>query len=99
MSASLSGGILLYGSYTGKAKWSTSGGTSAASPEFAAIVAIADQYAGRRLGLLNPALYRLEAKKAPGIMDVTQGNNTVSFLQGGRTITKRTLVPTQTANL
>lgn len=48
---------------------------------------IVDQDAGRRLRLINPALYRLEADKAPGIVDVTQGNNTVSFLQDSRTIT------------
>ena len=59
--------------------WGPGGGTSAACPEFAGIVAIADQYAGGRLGLINPALYRLEAEKAPAIVDVTQGNNTVSF--------------------
>jgi subtilase family serine protease len=56
-------------------------------PEFAGIVAIADQYAGKRLGLINPALYRLQAEKPPGIMDVTQGNNTARFPQDGRAIT------------
>lgn len=87
MSASLSGGILLYGSFTGKGTWSPGGGTSAACPEFAGIVAIADQYAGRDLGLINQALYRLEAKRAPGIVDITQGDNTVSFPQNDKTIT------------
>jgi kumamolisin len=87
MSASLSGGILLYGSFTGKGTWSPGGGTSAACPEFAGIIAIADQYAGRKLGLINPALYRLEAEKAPGIVDVTEGDNTVSFSQGGHAVT------------
>ena len=86
-SASLSGAVLIYGSFTGKGTWGPGGGTRAACPEFAGIVAIADQYAGRKLGLINPALYRLEAEKAPGIVDVTQGNNTVSFPQGGKTIT------------
>jgi hypothetical protein len=42
-------------------------------------VAIADQYAGRRLGLINPALYGLYAAHAPGLVDVTRGDNTVSF--------------------
>jgi hypothetical protein len=56
-------------------------------PEFAGIVAIADQSAGKRLGLINPALYRLQAEKPPGIMDVTQGNNTARFPQDGRAIT------------
>jgi len=35
-----------------------------------------------RLGLINPALYALSAVRAPGLVDVTQGNNTVSFTQG-----------------
>ena len=46
------------------------------------IVALADQVAGHPLGLINPALYRLAAEHAPGIVDVTSGNNTVSFHQG-----------------
>ena len=35
------------------------GGTSAAAPLWAAVIALADQYAGRHLGLVNPALYRI----------------------------------------
>jgi subtilase family serine protease len=66
----------------GQAGWSLSCGTSEATPEFAAIVALADQVAGHPLGQINPALYRLEARHAPGIVDVTSGNNTVSFAQG-----------------
>jgi subtilase family serine protease len=65
------------------------GGTSEATPEFAGIVAIADQYAHRRLGLINPALYRLEKARAAGIVDVTKGSNTVSFAQDGKTFTVR----------
>ena len=57
------------------------------TPEFAGIVAIADQYAHARLGFINPALYRLEQEHAPGLVDVTKGSNTVSFAQGGKTIT------------
>lgn len=55
-----------------------------ATPEFAGIVALADQVAHRSLGLINPVLYALSAAHAPGIVDVTQGNNTVSFFQGGK---------------
>jgi subtilase family serine protease len=50
---------------------------------FAGIVALADQVAGHSLGLVNPALYQLSAERAPGIVDVTSGNNTVTFTQGG----------------
>ena len=59
--------------------WIAGGGTSEATPEFAGIVALADQFAGRRLGLVNPALYDLYRLHAPGIVDVTRGGNTVSF--------------------
>jgi subtilase family serine protease len=88
MSASISGAVLLYQSFTGSpGVWGPGGGTSAASPLFAGIVAIADQYAHTRLGLINPALYQLERQHAPGIVDVTRGNNTVSFTLNGTTVT------------
>jgi hypothetical protein len=35
--------------------------------------------AHKRLGLINPYLYKLERRRAPGIVDVTRGTNTVSF--------------------
>ena len=83
MSAACDGSVSVYSSYQpGQAGWSLSCGTSEATPEFAAIVALADQVAGHPLGLINPAIYRLEAEQAPGIVDVTSGNNTVSFDQG-----------------
>ncbi|HXY72588.1 MAG TPA: protease, partial [Actinomycetota bacterium] len=85
MSAACAGQVVMYQSFPGEhAGWSLACGTSEASPEFAGIVAIADQYAGRRLGLINPTLYALSAAGAPGIVDVTTGNNTVSFKQHGR---------------
>jgi len=88
MSASGSGSVLGFGSFTGApAAWQTEWGTSEAAPEFAGIIAIADQYAHKRLGLINPALYRLEQQHAPGIVDITQGSNTVSFPQNGRIFT------------
>ena len=58
-------------------------GTSEATPLFSGIVALADQAAGHRLGLINPYLYQLSASHARGIVDVTKGNNTVSFTQNG----------------
>jgi subtilase family serine protease len=90
LSASLSGGVDIFESYTGAPGiWAPGGGTSAATPEFAGLVAIADQYANKRLGLLNPALYRLEQTGAPGLVNVTSGGNTVTFTQKGKTITVR----------
>jgi len=74
-----------YGSFGGApAGWSPTCGTSEATPLFAGIVALAAQVAGHPLGPVNPALYRLAAGHARGIVDVTQGNTTVSFTQGGR---------------
>ena len=84
MSAAADGSVLVCASFFGDGSCFHPGsGTSEATPEFAAIVAIADQAAGRRLGLLNPALYRLAGARSSGIVDVTDGNNTVSFWQGG----------------
>src|SRR5215471_2387560 len=65
------------------------GGTSEATPEFAGIVAIADQVAGHGLGLINPALYQMEAAHDAGIVDVTYGTNTVTFPQDGGVHTVR----------
>jgi subtilase family serine protease len=58
-----------------------SGGTSATAPIWAALIALADQYAGRHLGLVNPALYRIACGPLyhQAFHDMTQGSNTVSF--------------------
>jgi subtilase family serine protease len=84
MSAACDGSVDTYGTFGGApAGWSPACGTSEATPLFAGIVALADQVAGHPLGLINPALYELSAQGAPGIVDVTSGNNTVSYIQGG----------------
>ena len=84
MSAACNGSVDTYSTYRGALRgWSPVCGTSEATPLFAGIVALADQVAGHRLGLINPALYRLAAAGEPGIVDVTRGNTTVSFRQGG----------------
>jgi subtilase family serine protease len=57
------------------------GGTSAGSPQWAAITAIADQKADRSLGFLNAALYLDDDSHrayARNYHDVTDGNNSVS---------------------
>ncbi len=89
LSAAFRGGFLSYGSYTGRGTWKPAGGTSVATPMLAGLVAIADQDAHRRLGLINPALYRLAQAFAPGIVPVTRGSNTVRVSAGGRTVTVR----------
>ena len=60
-------------------RWLKVGGTSASTPIWAGIVAIADQVAGHPLGFINPALYRLAASGtyAQDFRDITVGSNTV----------------------
>lgn len=58
--------------------WYLFGGTSAGSPQWAAILAIADQKAGHDLGFINSALYQISQAKpkyAASFFDVTSGNN------------------------
>jgi subtilase family serine protease len=57
--------------------WYVVGGTSASSPQWAGLVAIADQIAGHGLGQINPALYALASGPSYGtyFYDVTTGNN------------------------
>jgi subtilase family serine protease len=78
--------ILVYLSFFGPdaAGWYTICGTSEGSPQWAGIVADLNQYAGRPLGFLNPALYA-----AGGLgafyhfgRDVTVGNNALLDVPG-----------------
>jgi subtilase family serine protease len=85
MNAAISDGVLLYSSWAGAGVWGAGGGgTSASTPELAAMIAIADQMAHKRLGLINPYLYELERRHARGIVDITRGTNTVSFHKNQR---------------
>jgi subtilase family serine protease len=56
-------------------------GTSAAGPLRAALIALADQDAGRHLGFVNPATCRTgrSASYHQAIRDIITGNNTVTF--------------------
>jgi subtilase family serine protease len=60
------------------------GGTSASSPLWAGVVALADQSAARHLGFVNAALYRIATGSSYGkaFHDVTTGDNTVSTSKG-----------------
>ncbi|HEX3961415.1 MAG TPA: S53 family peptidase [Trebonia sp.] len=82
-----SGGVITYLSFTGTGSWELSCGTSESTPLFAGIVALSDQVAHHWLGLINPAIYRLNSRHAPGIVDVTSGNNSQTFTQDGVTYT------------
>jgi subtilase family serine protease len=60
---------------------SNSGGTSATTPFWAAIIALANQYAGHDLGFVNPALYAIARGPCyhAAFHDITRGNNTAEF--------------------
>lgn len=59
--------------------WDVAGGTSAAAPFWAGLMAIANQEAGHPLGDVNPALYKLGASGSytKNYIDITSGNNSV----------------------
>jgi subtilase family serine protease len=72
-------GPLIYLSAVGiPAGWYTIGGTSCGSPQWAGLIAIADQINSGSLGYINPALYAIganAARYANDFYDVTVGNN------------------------
>jgi subtilase family serine protease len=89
MSAAVNGGAWVYFSFATPlvpVGWHIFGGTSEASPIFSGIVALADQAAGHRLGLINPALYVMGTLSAAGgsngMVDVTSGNNSFGGVTG-----------------
>jgi subtilase family serine protease len=78
-SADVNGGVLVAWGSSGQGPgFFVFGGTSAGSPQWAAIATLADQQARHRLGFLNPALYAIAAH--PGqyrkaFHDITTGSN------------------------
>jgi subtilase family serine protease len=71
---------LICGSEPCSTGWYDIGGTSLSAPQWAGMVAIASQIAGKGLGLINPALYSIAndpAKYANDFFDVTVGDNHV----------------------
>ncbi|HVJ04768.1 MAG TPA: S53 family peptidase [Candidatus Saccharimonadales bacterium] len=81
--AAVNGGVLVYWSALGGANagFYIVGGTSAGSPQWASIIAIANQYSNAHghssLGYINPALYALaqSSTAARDLHDITVGNN------------------------
>ena len=65
--------------------WYVVGGTSSGSPQWAGLVALADQIAGHNLGYINPKLYAIASNPtlyAKDYFDVTVGNNQTSSIPG-----------------
>lgn len=65
-------------------QWALAGGTSAATPLWAALMAIANQMAGHPLGFINIALYKLSVSSTytQDFHDITLGDNTYSNGKG-----------------
>jgi len=60
--------------------WFLNGGTSAASPAWAAIIALLGQAEGRHVGFVNPSIYGIMGWNSQGrspFHDITQGNNAI----------------------
>jgi len=85
-SAAVEHGVLTYLNIPGlPAGMYLFGGTSAGSPQWAAILAIADQKAGRNLGFINRALYQFgqsQTQYVATLHDVVGGDNSVGPITG-----------------
>jgi subtilase family serine protease len=78
-------GISIYASFPpGPSGYYIVGGTSEGPPQWAGIIADANQLAGHSLGFLNPALYALGAlgAQAQYFHDITIGNNSFAGVPG-----------------
>jgi subtilase family serine protease len=77
--ASILHGVLTYLNIPGLAVgWYRFGGTSAGSPQWAALTAIADQIAGGDYGFINAAMYKIGQNATPysiSFNDITSGTN------------------------
>jgi subtilase family serine protease len=80
--ASATTGVLIYDTRPpvsgGAGGWYIIGGTSSGTPQWAGLIAIADQMAGRDLGDINPGLYQVAANPAlyaADFHDITTGCN------------------------
>jgi len=61
--AAVNGGVDVFTSFPGtRVGWHIVGGTSASSPQLAALTTLASEKAGKPVGYLNPLLYRLPAR-------------------------------------
>ncbi|GCE03745.1 S53 family peptidase [Dictyobacter aurantiacus] len=83
--AAINGGVLAVTSDSGAPAGSVFifGGTSAGSPQWAGIIALADQLGNKKVGLINPVLYLIFGRINPiysaTFHDITSGNNTFTF--------------------
>jgi subtilase family serine protease len=81
-----SGVIVVWSAFapTGTFQYWRFGGTSVGSPQWAGIVALADQKGGHRLGAINTGLYHIGKSDAYGsaFHDITTGSNGIGAITG-----------------
>ena len=71
--------------YLGAFGWFFVGGTSCSAPQWAGLIAIADQISGDNLGYINPGLYKIgrdPTRYSNDFFDVTTGKNQTSSIPG-----------------
>jgi subtilase family serine protease len=76
--AALNGGVLVVDQTVSPGFFLLVGGTSAGTPQWAAIMALANQAKGAPLGFINPTLYQIRkctSNYAADFHDITVGNN------------------------
>jgi subtilase family serine protease len=74
--AAVNGGVLVYTSFfpdVNRVGWHIYGGTSAGSPQVAALTALAAEHAGHGLGNINPAIYSANGAWFTDVLPVHQG--------------------------
>jgi subtilase family serine protease len=81
--SAIDGGFLAFLGFLGR--WAVFGGTSAASPALAGVVALLNQAHGGPVGFLNSAIYQLGASSSSSsaFHDITVGNNSDTLGQFG----------------
>lgn len=82
--AAVNGGVLVFTSFSGlRVGWHIIGGTSAASPQLAGLIALTNQLADSlgkpHVGYLNPLLYKLSASDFTDIVPQTFGPGAVTL--------------------
>ena len=82
--SAIHGGVLGYLGFVSPPRWGVFGGTSAAAPAWAGIIALLNQANGGPVGFITPKIYDLNhGRLKHTFQDITVGNNSISDGQFG----------------
>src|SRR5271157_75962 len=77
--SAVNGGVLAYAGFPVPARWLVFGGTSAAAPAWAGIMALVNQANGFPVGFITPRIYGLnKVQLKQSFQDITVGNNSIT---------------------